>query len=133
MGIAKEIPLYSVPASAGSGTFPETVEVIRMIPVVRTDVDFAVQIEGDSMEPTLPNKSIALVRRQAEVQDGDMIVCTYDGWVYVKWFHQVNGKIQLVSENPSYAPIVVEPHETFVVHGVVVDVMRGEKPKKRFK
>ena len=29
--------------------------------------------------------------------------------------------------------ILVEPHELFVIHGVVIDIMRGSKPRKKFK
>lgn len=131
--IAKEIPLYSVPASAGNGTFPEAVEIERMIPVTYPNADFAVQVHGDSMEPEVPDKAIAIVQKQSEAQNGDMIVCTYDGWVYVKWYRAMDGRIYLVSENPAYAPILVEPNELFVIHGVVIDVMKGSKPRKKFK
>lgn len=130
---AKEIPLYIAPASAGNGSFPDSVEVERMIPVTYPNADFAVQVRGDSMEPTVPDKAIVIVQKQSNPQDGDMIVCTYDGWVYVKWYHVVNDRVYLVSDNSAYPPILVEPHELFVIHGVVIDIMRGDKPRKKFK
>ena len=58
-----------------------------------------------------------------------MIICIYDGWVYVKWYIKRDNKIILLSENPIYSPIIVEPDNRFIIHGVVQDVML-QKPKK---
>ena len=129
---AKTIPLYSLPVSAGNGMFPDEVYVIDHIVTHRFDVDFAVKVEGDSMEPIVPDGAIILVRKTQGAKDGDMILCTYDDHVFVKWFHKDGGEIYLVSENQQYAPIRVDPKEGFIIHGVVMGVIY-ERPKKRFK
>lgn len=127
---AKIIQLYSLPASDGNGMFPNEIYVIDHIATHRFDVDSAVKVDGDSMEPIVPNGAILLTRRTTDVRDGDMVLCTYDNHVFVKWFHKGNRNIYLISENPEYPPIKVEPRERFEIHGIVVDVIRGSRPKK---
>ena len=131
--VAKIIPLYSLPASAGNGMFPDEIYILDKIPTHRIDVDFAIKVEGDSMSPIVPDGAILLIKKAPEAKDGDMVLCTYDDHVFVKWFHKDNGKIYLVSENPAYSPILVEPHERFEIHGIVLDVIRDSKPKKKFR
>ncbi|HRD20418.1 MAG TPA: XRE family transcriptional regulator [Fervidobacterium sp.] len=126
----KKVPLYSVPASAGNGEFPDELYVVDHVPVIHSDTSFCVLVHGDSMEPIAPNGSILLVHAQNYAFNGDMVIATYDGWVYVKWYVRQGDKIFLLSENPEYAPIVIDPTERFIIHGVVVDIMRGHKPRK---
>jgi repressor LexA len=129
----KVVPIYSLPVSAGNGRFPDEIYIIDYIAVHRLDVDFVIQVEGDSMEPIVPDGGYVLVRKTPEARDGNMVLCTYNGHEYVKWFHKRDGEIYLISENPIYPPIKVEKGDTFYIHGVVVDVIRGKEPTKRFK
>lgn len=125
----KKIPIYSAPVSAGLGVYPDEVYLFGYIQVPHMLADFAVRVIGDSMTPVAPEGSILLVKSTIMPLNGDMVVATYDGWVYVKWYLKQGDKILLISENSKYAPIVVEEKERFIVHGVVVDVMTG-KPRK---
>ena len=125
----KTVPLYSAPVSAGNGVFPDEVFIIGEVRAISDNVDFAVKVVGDSMEPVAPEGSILFVKKQNYAFNGDMIVCTYDGWVYVKWFIKDDDKIMLLSENPTYRPIVVEPDDRFIVHGIVKEIMI-QTPKK---
>ena len=125
----KTVPLYSAPVSAGNGVFPDEVFIIGEVKAISDNVDFAVKVVGDSMEPVAPEGSILFVKKQNYAFNGDMIVCTYDGWVYVKWFIKKDDKIMLLSENQSYSPIVVEPDDRFIVHGIVKEIMI-QTPKK---
>lgn len=127
--IVKKVPVYSVPVSAGNGVFLGEIVVVGHIPVIRSDIDYAVRVVGDSMEPVAPAGSILLVKKDLPMS-GDMVICTYDGMIYCKWFIRQGEQITLVSEKPAYAPIVVRPNEKFETHGVVVDIMRGQKPRK---
>lgn len=78
----KEIPLYSVPVSAGPGAFPDKVRIISMISVPRIDATFAVQVKGDSMEPVVKDGTVLLVNgNNVTPRDGEMIVCTYDRYM----------------------------------------------------
>ncbi len=131
--VAKIIPLYSLPASAGNGMFPDEIYILDKIPTHRIDVDFAIKVEGDSMEPVVPDGAIVFVKETPEARDGDMVLCTYDDHVFVKWFHRRGDDIYLISEIPLYSPIKVEEHDKFIIHGVVMDVLRGGKPRRKFK
>lgn len=125
----KNVPLYSAPVSAGNGAFPDAIFVIGEVRAISDNIDFAVKVVGDSMEPVAPEGSILFVKKQNHAFNGDMIVCTYDGWVYVKWFIKDDDKIMLLSENPTYRPIIVEPDDRFIVHGIVKEIMI-QTPKK---
>lgn len=125
----KRIPIYSAPVSAGFGVYPDEVYLQGYIVVPHQLADFAVRVIGDSMAPVAPEGSILLVKKTLMPLNGDMVVATYDGWVYVKWYIKQGDTILLVSENTKYAPIIVSEKERFIVHGVVVDVMTG-KPRK---
>ena len=82
----KTVPLYSAPVSAGNGVFPDEVYIVGEVKAISDNVDYAVKVVGDSMEPVAPEGSILFVKKQNYAFNGDMIVCTYDGWVYVKWY-----------------------------------------------
>ena len=125
----KTVPLYSAPVSAGNGVFPDEVYIVGEVKAISDNVDYAVKVVGDSMEPVAPEGSILFVKKQNYAFNGDMIVCTYDGWVYVKWYIKKDDKIMLLSENQSYSPIIVEPDDRFIIHGVVKDIMI-QSPKK---
>ncbi|WP_126992222.1 LexA family protein [Thermosipho globiformans] len=128
----KTVPLYSAPASAGNGAFPDEIYVIGEVKAISKDVDFAVRVVGDSMEPVAPDGSVLFVKKQPHAFNGDMIVCTYDGWIYVKWYVKEDDKVMLLSENPVYRPIIVEPDDRFIIHGVVKEIM-SKPPKKVLK
>lgn len=130
---AKIVPLYSLPASAGNGMFPDEVYIIDHIASHRIDADFAIKAEGDSMYPVVPDGAILLIRKTSDARDGDMVLCSYDGHIFVKWLHKDSGNIYLISENPEYPPIKIEPHERFEIHGIVVDVIRGSRPRRKFR
>ena len=74
-----------------------------------TDVhcDAAVQISGDSMDPSYPDGCIALVRTGAEVHSGDIVIALIkttaeDTDVTCKRFFRDGDMIKLVSINPAY-------------------------------
>jgi repressor LexA len=128
----KTVPLYSAPVSAGNGAFPDDIYVIGEVTAISKDVDFAVRVVGDSMQPVAPDGSVLFVKKQPHAFNGDMIVCTYDGWIYVKWYIKEDNKVMLLSENPVYLPIIVEPDDRFIIHGVVKEIM-SKPPKKVLK
>ena len=128
----KVIPLYSLPVSAGNGMFPNEVYILDRIPIHRIDVDFAVKVDGDSMEPVVPDGAIVFVKETSKVRDGDMILCTYNKRVFIRWIHKGENDTYLISENLRYPPIRVDKDDKFIIHGVVVDVTRNSQPRRRF-
>ncbi|PIT10707.1 hypothetical protein BGI40_01595 [Snodgrassella communis] len=67
-----------------------------------------VTIKGDSMEPTLPNRSIAFVDSNINKFQGDGIYAfVLDGEAYIKRLQKVPGKIIAISDNPIYQPFYI--------------------------
>ncbi len=87
------------------------------------DADFAVQIEGDSMEPSLHDGDIVYVRIDPEVPVGKVGVFQVDGCGYIK----ERGTDRLISHNPAYPPIPLAGTESRCI-GLVIGV--AELPGK---
>ena len=82
---------------------------------------FYIRVEGDSMEPRIHAGELLVVDRMAETRDGDVIVARVGYEFMVKRLHtEEDGSIWLVSENASYAPILVTEAMEFEVWGRVM-------------
>ncbi len=79
------IPLYSR-ISAGIGVFTEEepVDFISIPGVRNIETLFAVNVKGDSMEPTIKNSSIILCRKGVEVRNGEIGAFIVNEESYVK-------------------------------------------------
>lgn len=88
--------------------------------------DFAMQVEGDSMEPTFRNGDIVFIRQQDTVEDGQIAaVATEEGWM-LKHVYTTPAGLQLVSENPKYPPrsILPEEHDFIRILGRAIGYQR---------
>lgn len=118
---ANNAVVISGAVSAGTGEylgdgFKETVPYNGEIP----DHDFAVVVNGDSMEPTFENKQIIFVKETNEVRNGQFVIAEYDHQAYVKKFMRDENGCRLVSLNKKYNDLPInEEHETSIF-GVVV-------------
>ena len=84
--------------------------------------DFALVCKGDSMEPIIKNGDIVLVRKQPDVEDGQVGVVNIDGEATLKHvYHQKDGLL-LVANNPKFAPIVTD--ERIIIQGLAVGFVR---------
>src|SRR5215211_3356491 len=82
---------------------------------------FYVRVEGDSMEPRIHSGELLVVDRMVETKDGDVVVARLGCEFTVKRLHtEEDGRIQLVSENPSYEPIQITEGMDFEVWGRVM-------------
>ena len=95
----KIIPLYATPAAAGYAS-PAFGDDYTNYPVAAgSGADFAVRIEGDSMEPYLENGSVALCRREI-IHDGDVGLFFVDGDMKCKQYcRDFAGNVYLFSLN----------------------------------
>lgn len=118
------IPLYSR-ISAGSGAITdEEPEDYISIPGIRNVYSmFAVNVFGDSMEPTIQNRSIILCSDNAEIRDGDVAAFIVNGESYVKRLKRNDEYIALLSDNPRYKPIYISSYDDFRVVGKVLKVI----------
>ena len=101
----REIPLYRYPAAAG---FPAPVagEDYDLIPVtgeVPRGAEFAVRIQGDSMEPYIPDGGVVYVNRDP-LQNGDVGIFCVDGEMLCKQYYRDElGMVYLFSLNRARA------------------------------
>lgn len=87
--------------------------------------DFAVQVNGDSMEPMFADEQIIYVKRvegTEEVRDNQIVIAELNSSSYVKKIVFVNDRknCQLISLNKEYQPIDVTEDDELKVIGLVV-------------
>lgn len=78
------------------------------------EADFAVEIDGDSMEPDYHNGDLALIKLDPDVPVGKVGLFVLDGMGYIK----ERGKKCLISRNPDYPDIEGEARCIGLVIGV---------------
>jgi len=78
---------------------------------------FYLTAQGDSMvNARIQDGDLVLVRKQFEVKDGEIGAVIIDNTIYLKRIYKSNGTLILQSENPKYAPIVVNLKNENNVH-----------------
>lgn len=88
----------------------------------RTGRYFFLRVRGDSMEPTIREGSLALIREQPQVEDGEIaVVMVNSEEATVKRVYKAKGRLVLKADNPRYPPLVVEPGEARII-GRVAEV-----------
>lgn len=64
---------------------------------------FALQIKGDSMEPRIKEGDVVIVRKQPDVESGEVAIVLVNGdEATIKKVQKFNGGINLVPSNPTY-------------------------------
>ena len=111
--------------SAGTGEYipqdedkPEKVIVEGKVP----DHDFAVRVNGDSMEPVFTNQQIIYVNKtdKSDVRNNQFIIAELNGEFFVKKLRLADGNIDLISLNKKYPDIHVHSYNDFAIRGVVI-------------
>lgn len=86
---------------------------------------FFVRVEGDSMEGAgILSGDVLVVDRAKDPKSGMIVVAAVNGELVVKRLSVRGGKLELLSENPAYAPISVGESEECFIWGVVVGSVR---------
>lgn len=73
--------------------------------------DFALRCKGDSMAPRLLDGDLVFIRQQPSVDNGQIAAVLIDTEATLKHVYVSPSSIQLVAENPAYAPIVLTGDE----------------------
>ena len=77
---------------------------------------FYLLADGDSMNGArIFDGDLVLIRRQEEVEDGEIAAVLIDDEVYLKRVYKQNGSLILQSENANYPPIVADPQKDSVI------------------
>lgn len=120
--VRRKLPLYLLPASAGTGEFldGDEYELEEVGSEVPDKAHFGIRLNGDSMEPRYLNGQIVWVERTTELLDGDIGIFYLNGDAYCKRLHKETDYIELISLNPKYDPIPITEESDFRVYGRVV-------------
>ena len=118
------IPLYES-ISAGYGA--SNSEFIEMIPVFGLKKNgttyFAVKVEGDSMEPKIPDGSTIIIKKDIVIENGEIGAFNLNDENFVKQKKMIKDKLVLHSLNLAYDDKVVSEFDDFKEYGKVVKVM----------
>ncbi len=99
------IPLYRTPAAAGyaAPVFGEDFDYISVTGAVPRGAEYAVRIQGDSMEPQIADGSVVYVNRDP-LQPGDVGIFCVDGEIFCKQYYKdPGGVVYLFSLNRARA------------------------------
>jgi SOS-response transcriptional repressor LexA len=122
-----------VRASAGGGafTFDENYEVLtvdrtimnNVITSSNQEID-AINVDGESMEPTLQDGSIVFIdRTQTNLsKDGIYIASTTTGLFIKRIRQRADGMVELISDNKAYSPEIMLADEVKIVGRVVGNI-----------
>lgn len=148
---AQYLPLYSVRAACGAFANEQEVETEGWVDVSTSGIRakenmFVVHAKGDSMEPRIHDNDLCVFQKYEGDELENQIVLTqlvtydidYGGMYTIKKFHAEkrpdengylqNSKVELLSYNPAYSPIILTENDAYDVKtvGVFVDVLRGQ-------
>ena len=114
------LPYFRAGVSAGSGIFilgneaEDEIELPNLPEYVAAD--FAIDVNGQSMEPEFSDKDIALVNQDAEMQLGDIGVFVINGNAFIKEL----GEKELISHNKDFKNIAIHSDDNIVCMGKVI-------------
>lgn len=85
---------------------------------------FYLKAKGDSMEPKIPNGADVLIRKQDEVENGEIaaVLVNGDTEATLKRIYRQGNNISLVAENPHYPPYIVDKNNPARILGKAVEV-----------
>ena len=117
------ISLYNLPVSAGPGVYLDDTasEEISIPDNEKTrSADFALRINGNSMEPKFHDGDILLVEDADYVEVGELGIFILDGNGYFKKY----GGDRLISINPEYSDILLKDYAEAVCCGRVTGKLK---------
>lgn len=96
------IPLFDWPACAGDGFYFDQANVpFERIEVDNLNADYAVKISGRSMEPTIADGSVVMVKQVDVLSNGDIGIFSINGEIMCKRYCIDNAGIILKPDNQS--------------------------------
>jgi DNA polymerase V len=91
--------------------------------ITKPNSTYIIKIRGNSMNPTLQNGDIVIVRSDKELQDNDIAIVSINNSDYtVKRFDKKNS--QFVPDNPKFKAIEVEEEDVVICLGIVKHLIR---------
>ena len=121
---SKIIQLYEWAACAGDGfSFGQEGVPATDYPTDNMEADYAVRISGKSMEPTIEDESIVLVKCANELFDGDIGIFYVDGNIMCKRYSKSNEGVCLTPDNISdqFTSIKITESTECIIQGKVLE------------
>ena len=88
--------------------------------------DYLLKVRGASMvNAGILDGDLLAVRQTRDVHNGQIVVARLGDEVTVKRLRRGAQRIELLAENPDFAPIVVEPGQPFDIEGLAVGLLRN--------
>ena len=89
------------------------------------EATFFARVSGQSMIGAgLDDNDLLVIDRSLEPAHNKIAVCFLDGEFTVKRLKVEDGKVWLWPENPNYAPVAVTEDNSFVIWGIVTNVIK---------
>ncbi|MDK9725203.1 MAG: transcriptional repressor LexA [Sterolibacteriaceae bacterium MAG5] len=86
--------------------------------------DYLLKVRGNSMTGAgILDGDLLAVHKTSEARNGQIVVARLGDEVTVKRLHRKGSRVELIAENPDYAPIVVEG--TLDIEGLAVGLIRN--------
>ncbi|EGQ3608689.1 helix-turn-helix transcriptional regulator [Staphylococcus pseudintermedius] len=118
--ISEEVAVYGY-ASAGTGeTLIDGVEFTTQYNGNIPNHDFALQVNGDSMEPMFEDKEIIFIDKTKQINSGQIGIFVIDGEAYLKKVFINEEGIRLVSLNSKYPDLHFDSSHDIKVAGKVI-------------
>jgi len=122
-----------VRASAGGGafTFDANYEILSIDKTIMTNIVSststrieAINVDGESMEPTLQDGSIVFIdRKQTNINKDGIYIASTTAGLFIKRIRQrADGMIELISDNKNYSPEILLADEVTIVGRVVGNI-----------
>ncbi len=115
------IDLLSVRAGAGEGIYNYVIETVDTISLdksffrtpINTNKVKGIQVDGDSMEPTLRDGDFVLIDESTNFGTNGIYAIQYDGKILIKRLQfKMDGSIIIISDNEKYEKEIFNPSET---------------------
>lgn len=128
------IPVLDVQGSCGFGVDSSSIQLVKMLRVAKqwliahalSSMNFQtlhiITADGDSMEPGIKRGDFVIVDTSKNSFSGDgLYAIQYSGNIFIKRVQVHPGnKVELISDNPKYNPMLIETYEHIEVVGRAV-------------
>lgn len=126
--IKRIIPLFDIAVCAGNGGFVDSDVKHDDYETDNPEADYALKISGESMEPTIKNGSIVLVKKVEELQHNDIGIFTSDTETMCKRYVRKEKGVFLAPDNANgqYQEYGRKDSVSFKIQGKVIGVINPE-------
>lgn len=117
---ARVIPLFEFSACAGDGFFIDSSIPHSDITDITGIADFAVTVSGNSMEPTIKDKSVIFVKKEETPEHKEVGLFVVDGSVMCKRYIKQGRGYKLVPDNSEHKTILGKDISSITYLGKVI-------------